>query len=114
MTNNNTPLFEEQIKELNSAFDWADQVKGDELERWKVMYGFVPKDIEKFLRKCQSEWQEETNRTLSEIQERIRVVKYSDCDIETPNIPLEIKNYREDWNSAKDEDIEIVESFKTK
>lgn len=31
-------------------FNWADQIKDEELARWKVMYGFQPKDLKYFIR----------------------------------------------------------------
>ena len=46
---------EEWIKEFNSAFNWAKQIKDAELERWKVMYGFTPNDIKAFIQKTREE-----------------------------------------------------------
>lgn len=36
--------------EFDSAFNWADKVRDAELERWRIMYGFEPKDIKSFIK----------------------------------------------------------------
>ena len=41
---------DETLAEFDSAFNWANQVKDAELERWRIMYGFVPDDLRNFLK----------------------------------------------------------------
>lgn len=46
--------------EFNSMFDWADQIKEQEIERWKIDYDFTPDDIKQFisdlLKEEQNKW----------------------------------------------------------
>ena len=42
--------LDERLGEFDSMFNWADQIKDAELERWKIMYGFVPEDIKAFIK----------------------------------------------------------------
>lgn len=37
-------------EEFDSMFNWADQIKEVELSRWKMMYGFQPKDLKSFIK----------------------------------------------------------------
>lgn len=48
----NQPTYksdEEALKEFDSAFNWADQIKEQELARWRIMYGCEPQDIKSFI-----------------------------------------------------------------
>jgi hypothetical protein len=46
----NTPDTEGWEKTFDSMFNWADQIKEQELDRWMLMYGFVPDDLKTFIR----------------------------------------------------------------
>jgi len=50
-------------EEFDSMFDWAEQIKEFELERWKIMYGFTPEHIKAFISTIRAE---ERHKVLSE------------------------------------------------
>lgn len=43
-----TTLQEEQ-EQIESFFNWAEQIKEAEIERWKIMYGCTPDELKSFL-----------------------------------------------------------------
>lgn len=55
---------EDWEKEFDSMFDWADQVKDSEIERWKVMYGFTPNKLKSFISEVRQRAVEETLRAV--------------------------------------------------
>lgn len=61
----NPAKWEEQF---DSAFNWADQVKDSELERWRVMYSFTPDDIKAFIRETLLSHQAEMVRKLDSLR----------------------------------------------
>ena len=38
------------LEEFDSAFDFAEKIKEEELFLWKIKYGFVPNDLKQFIK----------------------------------------------------------------
>lgn len=71
-------------EEFNSMFNWAEQIKESELERWELMYGFVPNDIKNFI---ESLLEEQKKELIEEILAYIYKNEQWDRD---EHYPLEI------------------------
>ena len=47
----NKPAQEKEWEaEWDNMFDWAEQIKEEEIGRWKLLYGFTPDDLKSFIR----------------------------------------------------------------
>lgn len=45
----NNSHLKDVSKRFDEAFEWADKIKNDEIDRWKIMYGFTPNELKAFL-----------------------------------------------------------------
>lgn len=43
------PTQESWEDRFDEMFDWAEQIKDEEIARWKVVYGFIPNDLKQFI-----------------------------------------------------------------
>lgn len=95
-------ILKEGLEEFDSMFDLADQIKQQEIDRWKLMYGFVPEDIKSFL----------TTHTLNILKaERERLagmMKDMNVQFEDKDMAFgkgRVEDYRFGYNEAIDDQI---------
>lgn len=97
-------IIKQLDEEFDSAFDWADKVKDAELERWKIMYGFQPKDIKTYIHK-------RDHKILEGVREMI-MSKNRDYAKDEKFIFSHVKDVNHAWengyNNALDELILII------
>lgn len=78
-------------EEFDSMFNWASQIKEKELGHWKVMYGFFPSDLKRFIEQVEKDtynkaisdvlgvlpeaWNEDTEHCLKETKSNIEKLK---------------------------------------
>lgn len=95
-------------EEFDSMFNWADQIKEVELSRWKMMYGFQPKDLKSFIKVILT-----SERTKAEEGLRARLVgEVGRLGAGLSSFDAENTEYEKGYYGARSDIIEIIKHTK--
>jgi len=70
--------FGKTLEELDSFFNWAEQIKDEEVERWKLMYGVTPEELKNWLRTALEKAREEGRKQDYKIIEQTVITQYKE------------------------------------
>lgn len=69
--------------EFDSLFNWADQVKESETERWRLMYGLTPEQLKSFLKETVEKAERRgAERALEIAKPHMTHTSYQTCQIQ--------------------------------
>ena len=85
------PVSNQPLQEWEKEFDeiicplekmWADQVKEEEIERWRVMYGFTPEGLRENIKSFIRALLEKTRKEAIEEYKKLKSISVRDCEQE--------------------------------